>query len=109
MENSSVSQASTMFVVIVNIKVEDKNREEFRNAVLTQAEKSIARSPGCHRFEVCQGLKDSSEFALYEFYASADHFAGHLQTDHFRSFDQLTKGWIKSKQVSTYVLISPNP
>jgi (4S)-4-hydroxy-5-phosphonooxypentane-2,3-dione isomerase len=107
MGHDTASQPST-FVVIVNIAVEYDHREDFRAAVLKQAENSIARSPGCHRFDVCQGTKDKAEFALYEFYESADHFAGHLQTEHFRSFDQLTKGWIKSKHVSTFALIAPD-
>lgn len=106
MTHDEANQTPT-FVVIVNIAVEDTNRAEFRTAVLKQADNSIARSPGCHRFDVCQGTQDKSEFALYEFYESADHFAGHLRTEHFRSFDQLTKGWIRTKQVSTFALVTP--
>ena len=105
MSYDTANQPST-FVVIVNIEVEYDNREEFQAAVLNQAENSIARSPGCYRFDVCQGTNNRAEFALYEIYESADHFAGHLQTEHFRSFDQLTKGWIKSKHVTTFALIA---
>jgi quinol monooxygenase YgiN len=82
MGHDTASQPST-FVVIINTAVEYDHREDFRAAVLKQAENSIARSPGCHRFDVCEGTKDKAEFALYEFDESADHFAGHLRPSIF--------------------------
>jgi quinol monooxygenase YgiN len=104
--DDNMTGRSATFVVVVNIEVRPENCTEFRASVLKQASNSLAKSAGCLRFDVCEGAEDKAKFLLYEFYESSAHFAGHLQTEHFRSFDLQTRGWIKSKEVATFVLIS---
>ena len=96
-----------MYVVTVTFEIEPDHVEAFRAAVLTQARNSLEHEPGCHRFEVCTDPDDRGIVFLYEIYTDAAAFQAHLETDHFKAFDQRISGWVLSKEVKTWDLAAP--
>ena len=96
-----------MYVVVVNFKVKSEHAVEFLEAVMSQAKNSLALEDQCHEFDVCTATTDADSVLLYEHYATRDAFDAHLESDHFRAFDEQVSPWIASKTVSTWHLRRP--
>lgn len=93
-----------MYVVTVLCEIGDEHVEAFMAAVVRQAGNSLEREEDCRRFDVCVDPADPQRVLLYEIYTDKPAFDEHLQTDHFRSFDQQVKAWLISKKVMTWEL-----
>ncbi|MEM6758766.1 MAG: putative quinol monooxygenase [Pseudomonadota bacterium] len=89
-----------MFAVAVTIVVQPDCYDKFLPLLLANAASSKALEPGCRQFDVCVG-NDQSIF-LYETYDSADAFQLHLQSDHYKTFDQATQAMIDRKTVCQF-------
>lgn len=94
-----------MYVVTVVFETKAEKHDSFRKAVLRQAQNSITKEEGCHRFDVCQDPDDKTRFFLYEIYDDKAAFDLHLQSEHYLGFDALTKKWIKVKTPQGWNLI----
>ena len=82
-----------MFVLSVNIWVEQGREEEFvaatrLNHLGTRAE------PGNLRFDVLRRLDDPTRFMLYEVYRTPDDFASHQRTPHYLAWKEKVAGWM---------------
>jgi len=93
-----------MFVVTVKFIVKDTFQAQFMEAVQKQAKDSLNLESECYYFDVCTSQENHMEVFLYEIYKSAAAFDQHLMTSHFKSFNQKTADWIKSKKVETFKL-----
>jgi quinol monooxygenase YgiN len=93
-----------MFVVTVLFKIKEERVMEFLPAMDYQAGVSLGREEGCRRFDVCLDPDDPTRVFLYELYDDKAAFEAHLETDHFKAFDRLIRGWLESKDVATWVL-----
>ena len=85
--------------VVVQFELKPGILEEFRQLVQRQARLSLEREPGCEVFDVCLDPGNSYRVVLYEIYASAEDFAQHLASEHFRNFDSDTASMIANKTV----------
>jgi len=88
-------------VITVLFTVKPDSRDQFRQALLENSARSLALETGCKVFDVCESPV-ASEFFLYEVYASEQDFRAHLQTEHFREFDELCLSCVIDKQVTSY-------
>ena len=86
-----------MFVVTVLFEIEADHVEDFRAAVMRQAENSVSREPDCHRFDVSEDGADPAKFFLYEIYTDEPAFQTHLKSDHYADFNEKTTPWVKNK------------
>ena len=57
-----------MYVVTVAFEIEPGHVDDFRAAVMRQAENSVTNEPDCHRFDVSVDGTDPAKFFLYEIY-----------------------------------------
>ncbi len=87
------------YSVWVEFDVLPEHLEEFRDAVLKNAKASVATEPGCLRFDVLDAVPAAPQILLYEIYVSEAAFKAHLETDHFRQFDQQSAPWVVRKAV----------
>jgi quinol monooxygenase YgiN len=87
--------------VTVVFEIRPESSRAFRRAVQDNAAKSLAGEPGCLVFDVCES-PDGAEFLLYELYEDAAAFAEHLESEHFKAFDEACAAWVVSKRVSRY-------
>mgnify|MGYP001287824388 CR=1 FL=1 len=94
-----------MYVVTVLFEIGEGQSEAFRNAVLQQARNSLEREADCLRFDVCVDPADPRQMFLYEIYTDRSAFDAHLQTAHFRSFDEQVRPWLVSKKVMVRKLL----
>ena len=95
-------EAMTMYAVCVTFDVHPNVFDAFLERVCRQARDSLAKEPGCHRFDVWTDPVRPASVYLYEIYNNAEAFGAHLATDHFRAFDAETKDMVAAKSVETW-------
>jgi quinol monooxygenase YgiN len=74
-----------MVVLVVNLHVQTKHLEAFRQATLENARSSI-QEPGVVRFDVLQSADDPTRFMLYEVYRDDQAPARHRETAHYKAW-----------------------
>lgn len=93
-----------MYVITVLFEVKPGHADDFHPAMTRQAQNSLSLETGCHRFDVCTDPADRHRVFLYEIYTDEAAFQAHLASAHFKTFDATVSHWVKSKQVSAWVL-----
>ena len=94
------------FAVCVALEIRPEMKEEFKAHIYSNAEASLERERGCIQFDVCTDDGLPNEVFLYEVYTSPDAFDLHLQSEHFKTFNEATASMVKNKHVKTYRVIS---
>ena len=94
------------YVVTVHFVARPAHREAFRAAMVDNATASREREPGCRQFDVCE-TPDGASIFLYEVYDDEAAFRAHLDTDHFRRFNEATARWVEEKRVATFHRLDP--
>ena len=72
-----------MLIVHVHIHVKADRVDEFKQATLENASKSVLE-PGVARFDFIQQHDDPTRFLLVEVYRTMDDPAKHKETDHYQ-------------------------
>jgi len=96
-----------MLIVTVEFEVDPKHVHEFRSAMMRQASDSLESESACRQFDVCFAADQETRCFLYEQYDDRAAFDAHLQTNHFRQFDQTVAPWVVRKTVKQWVLQDP--
>jgi len=91
-----------MYVVTVRFRIKPEHSQGFMPLMLSNASDSLRNEAGCHRFDVCSDSERPDDLFLYEIYADSSAFDTHLQSPHFREFDEKTQHMIASKEVLTF-------
>ena len=89
-----------MYVVLVQITVRLEMVAEFERLLLHNARESVARDPGCLRFDVSQDVDDPTRWILHEVYDTAESHAAHRQSPHFLAYDAFASEAVEEKIVS---------
>ena len=96
-----------MFAVVVTFQINPEDTRAFMPLMRDNAETSLAREDGCHRFDVCTDPSAPNEVFLYELYTDAAAFDAHLASAHFKTFDAAVAPLIAGKTVKTYAQVTP--
>lgn len=91
-----------MFVVCVTFTTHPKHHTRFMELVAAQADASVTLEEGCYNFDVCSG--EAGHVFLYERYENEPAFEAHLESAHFRKFNQNTRELIQEKSLKTFEL-----
>lgn len=91
-----------MFVVCVTFHLKADALAAFLPLMRAQAETSMTKEPGCHRFDICDAGDATDQVFLYEIYENAEAFDAHLASDHFKSFDAAVAPLVRQKTLQTY-------
>ena len=102
--NDSIGR-SIVHVVVVSFNVLEEHVNEFKDALLSQANKSLALEKDCIQFDVCYDPDDELSFYLYEIYRDENAFHRHLKSDHFQSFNATVSSWVSSKRIKQWINI----
>jgi len=90
--------------VVVTLALVRGSTSQFMPLIQTNAAKSLADEPECHRFDVCLNPAVPEELLLYEIYTDRAAFDVHLASEHFKVFDQATSSMVASKSTRIYQL-----
>ena len=96
-----------MFAVTVVFEVKKEAIAAFREAVLQQADNSLAQEVGCRRFDVGFDAARPERVFLYELSDDRAAFERHRETGHFAAFNALAAPLVTSKRVDTWQLHTP--
>jgi quinol monooxygenase YgiN len=88
-----------MHIVVVLVTVKPEMLVEFERALLHNARESVARDPGCLRFDVCQHADDPARWVLHEVYDAPEAHAAHRQSAHFLAYDRIAARAVIDKLV----------
>ena len=91
-----------MLIVTVEIQVKSEKLSDFHGVMLQQAKNSLELEEGCHYFDVSQSADKAELFFLYEIYTDKNAFDIHLQSAHFKDFDEIVSSWINHKEVRLF-------
>lgn len=81
--SAQVHAASSMLIVHVHVQVLLDRLEEFKEATVANARRSL-EEPGVARFDVVQQQDDPTRFVLVEAYQSSIDADAHKETEHYR-------------------------
>lgn len=96
-------------VVLVEFELRPDALARFLPLMLANAETSLAREPGCRRFDVLAPTDRPERITLYEIYDDAAAFRSHCQSAHFLRFAGETATMIASKRVVELSFAGPVP
>jgi autoinducer 2-degrading protein len=88
-----------VYTVIVEFTVNPDSRDQFMDRMLQQASDSLSNEEQCHTFDVAVDDADNNKIMLYELYTDKAAFQVHLDSDHFKTFDNDVQGMITNKKV----------
>jgi (4S)-4-hydroxy-5-phosphonooxypentane-2,3-dione isomerase len=89
-----------MFVLLVKLQVKPELVDEFKAAILTNAELSVQRDPGCLRFDVLQRQDDPTQWYLYEMYDKEQAWVDHRNAPHFLAFMEVGNRAIVAREAT---------
>jgi quinol monooxygenase YgiN len=92
----------TRFAITVRFEIDAGMMKMFMPLIEDNARASVAREPGCRRFDVLTSEADVNVVFLYEIYDSKQAFDLHLVAPHYQTFDAATRGMVVSKTVHLY-------
>ena len=95
----AIGEEGRMHIVLVLVTVKPELLEEFEQSLLHNARESVARDPGCVRFDVSQQQDDPARWVLYEVYESPDAHAVHRRSPHFLAYDAVASRALVDKTV----------
>jgi autoinducer 2-degrading protein len=89
-----------MFIVLVKVQVKPELIDEFKVAILRNAELSVQRDPGCVRFDVLQQEDDPTRWFFYEVYDKEQAWVDHRKAAHFLAFMEVGNRAILTRDVT---------
>lgn len=89
-----------MHIVLVQVKVREEMLAEFEQAILHNARESVAKDPGCLRFDVCQVHDDPTRWIFFEVYTDREAHTAHRQSPHFIAYNDVAERAVVDKSVA---------
>ncbi len=102
-KDSGAATAAPRHIVLVQVTVRPELLGEFEAVLLHNARESLAKDPGCLRFDVSQHRDDPTRWILHEVYSNAEAHAAHRQSPHFLAYDEVAKDAVIDKSVAKAV------
>lgn len=90
-----------MYVVWVEFLIREEHQVQFLDLVKENARLSLDEVH-CHQFDVCMDPDNNRRIVLYEIYTDRAAFQFHLETAHFKTFNQNVTDWVQSKSISIF-------
>jgi autoinducer 2-degrading protein len=78
-----VERRTTMYALVVQVKVKPEMREKFLAAALDDSTCSVRDEPGCVRFDVLEDQSDPNKFIFYEVYRDEAAVEAHRAAPHY--------------------------
>lgn len=97
-----------MYIVIVDVVIKKEFAEQYRAAIVAQAEASMLNEEDCQRFEVLQTPGDPCSFTLVEAYTDEAAFSEvHRNTPYYLRYSEKSSPWVESKTARKFERVWP--
>ncbi len=94
-----------MYVIAVEIIVDEKDSETFRGRARKHAANSSAEE-GCLRFEIAEDEARPGRFLIWEVYRDQAAFEVHKRQPYLAAFREATAAIVKSREISMARMIT---
>ena len=91
------SDAGHYYVVTVDFGTAPENFDRFKAIMNENAKASVAEETGCREFNVFEDPKVPNHLFLFEVYDDEAAFQQHVNSPHFKHFDEVSKPIITSR------------
>jgi len=98
-----------MYCIVVKTQLKPGTRKAFLNAMLPNAEASVADEPGCLVFDVLEAREEDDTFYLYEIYTDQNALATHKETPHYKACREVVNDLIAEQSVIRADVTAMNP
>src|SRR5688572_27889987 len=88
-----------MHIVLVEMTVKADRLADFERVLLHNARESVAKDPGCLRFDVSQSKEDPLTWVIHEVYDREEAHAAHRQSAHFAAFNDVASTAVTARRV----------
>jgi quinol monooxygenase YgiN len=103
---SSNAQDSVKMHRIAKIKVDPKQLDKYKVALLEQMNSAIKLEPGVLSYNVLADKKDPTLITIFEVYASQEAYQSHIITTHFKKYKDTVKDMVLSLELIDTELIA---
>jgi quinol monooxygenase YgiN len=93
------------YVIVVDFRIKQGAKAEFRQLIDANAKDSCRSEPGCRRFDVLEIPDETDRILLYEIYDDRTAFEAHVRTPHFATFNQASAPLVTTKKVIACELV----
>ena len=90
-------EAGHYYVVTVDFGTAPENFDRFKQIMNENAKASVTNEPGCREFNVFEDPKAPNHLMLFEVYDDEAAFQQHVNSPHFKHFDEVSKPIITSR------------
>jgi len=95
----------TAYVIVVDFRINEGAKPEFRRLIDVNARDSCRHEPGCRRFDVLEFPDDAHRILLYEIYDDRAAFDSHVKSPHFQLFNKASAPLVREKKVLSCELV----
>ena len=88
-----------MHIVLVQMTVKPESLADFERVLLHNARESVAKDPGCLRYDVSQSKDDPLTWVIHEVYDREEAHAAHRQSAHFAAFNDVAATAVVDRRV----------
>lgn len=103
---TSFGQEESLFMRIVNLKVDAEDLDAFKKALTEDIETAVNTEVGALEIYALYDIKDSTKITVIETFLSMDAHAAHQETSHYLKFKNSTNGMVKSVEYSVVVPVT---
>ncbi|MEJ2740259.1 MAG: putative quinol monooxygenase [Dehalococcoidia bacterium] len=84
--------ADNTYIVVARLQFHDNKVEEVKRGLINLAHLT-QQEPGCRSYELHQSSDDESTFLIYEEWESTDDLDKHMNSRHFKTWQEKSSGW----------------
>jgi quinol monooxygenase YgiN len=85
-------------VIVVELEIIPSELEAFKAAIKENGQACVREEPGCQQFNIVFEKDNPNRVMLFEIYDSAEAYAAHQATPHFKKYGATIKDMIKSRK-----------
>jgi (4S)-4-hydroxy-5-phosphonooxypentane-2,3-dione isomerase len=89
-----------MLTLLVHLEVKPARLAEFEAAIRHNAAQSVAKDPGCRRFDVYVSEESITTFVLHEVYDTEAAWHAHRQSSHFLAYQAVAEHALVSRTLT---------
>jgi autoinducer 2-degrading protein len=93
------------YVIVVDFRINDGAKSEFRRLMDANAKDSCRHEAGCRRFDVLEFPEQDDRILLYEIYDDRAAFDVHVKSPHYLSFNKASAPLVREKKVLACELV----
>jgi quinol monooxygenase YgiN len=95
-----------MRAIIAYLTAKPGLEAKFKEAMTAQAQRCLAKEPGCLQFDVAQDPKSPERFVMLEVYQDDAAIKAHQDSVHFKDFRPVITELVAERKVEVFTIVS---